>query len=38
LRPYFSWLLTQSFDEMALPSEISPARTTPATISANFRA
>src|SRR5215203_388892 len=36
LRPYFSWLETQSLDEIAEASEISPARTTPATISANL--
>ena len=35
-RPYFSWLDTQSDDEMAAASEISPASTTPAMISANF--
>jgi len=32
-RPYFSWLDTQSDDEIAAPSETSPASTTPATIS-----
>src|ERR1044072_3085999 len=36
LRPYCSWLLTQSDDEMADASDSSPARTTPATISANL--
>lgn len=34
-RPYFSWLDTQSDDEMAAPNEISPARVTPAMISAS---
>src|SRR4051794_1589639 len=36
LRPYCSWLDTQSSDEMAEASEISPARTTPAMISASL--
>lgn len=34
--PYWSWLETQSSDEMAAASEISPASTVPATISANL--
>ena len=36
LRPYVSCDETQSSDEMAAASEISPASATPATISANF--
>ena len=35
-RPYCSWLDTQSSEEMAAASEISPASTTPAMISASF--
>jgi hypothetical protein len=35
-RPYFSWLDTQSDDEIAAASEISPASATPATISASL--
>ena len=35
-RPYVSCDETQSSDEMAAASEISPASATPATISANF--
>ena len=34
-RPCFSWLDTQSEEEIAAPSEISPASATPATISAS---
>ena len=36
LRPYVSCDETQSSDEMAAASEISPASATPATISASF--
>ena len=36
LRPYVSCDDTQSSDEIAAASEISPASATPATISANF--
>ena len=36
LRPNFSWLDTQSFDEIAEASETSPASTTPAMISASL--
>lgn len=36
LRPYSSWLDTQSEEEMAAPREISPASTAPATISASL--
>ena len=36
ISPYFSWLETQSDDEMAAPREISPASTTPPMISASF--
>src|SRR5262249_38711672 len=35
-RPYCSWLDTQSSDEIADANEISPASTTPATISASL--
>ena len=35
-RPYSSWLLTQSSELIAAASESSPARTVPATISANL--
>jgi hypothetical protein len=35
-RPYFSWLETQSELEIADASEISPAKTTPAMISASL--
>ena len=35
-RPYCSWLDTQSSEEIAEASEISPASTTPAMISASF--
>jgi len=35
LRPYFSWLETQSDEEIAAASEISPASATAATISAS---
>ena len=35
-RPYSSWLLTQSSELIAAASESSPAKTVPATISANL--
>lgn len=34
--PKSSWAATQSSDDMAAPREISPAKTTPAMISASF--
>ena len=38
LRPYCSWLETQSDEAMADVNEISPANATPAMISANLYA